>query len=205
MLIISSRDLRLGMSISDVVDEVIARDLYVLTNVHHDSWIWADVTATGANYTEIEEKFYRLWYQIGQKLACKSSFLAFEPINEPPGTTTEHATELMKLEDLFLQALRDSGGFNSERVVTLNGPSEDSIKTSEFFIRPSNITNPWAIQYHYYSPYDFVFAAWVGLLIRRACRRLALTDLNTGQDNMGLRRRQSKSGSRNRQHPQQFH
>lgn len=60
------------------------RGFYTIVNVHHDSWIWADVTASGANYTMIEEKFYRLWYQIGTKLACKGSQVAFEPINEPP-------------------------------------------------------------------------------------------------------------------------
>lgn len=32
----------------------------------------------------IEEIFYRLCYQIGSELACKSSLIAFEPINEPP-------------------------------------------------------------------------------------------------------------------------
>ena len=139
----------------------ISRGLYTLVNVHHDSWIWADVTAANANYTEIEEKFYRLWYQIGTKLACKSSLLGFEPINEPPGTTQEHADEINKLNTLFLKALTDSGGFNSKRVVTLVGPGMDSIKTSQVFVAPpSKTTNPWGIQYHYYSPYDFIFAAW---------------------------------------------
>ncbi|KAI5194530.1 endoglucanase B [Aureobasidium subglaciale] len=146
--------------VSDVVDMVIDRDMYVLVNVHHDSWVWADVTQANANYTQIEEKFYRLWYQIGTKLACKSSLLAYEPINEPPGTTAAHAAELKKLEDIFLKAISDAGGFNPERVVTLNGPQENSDLTSQYFIRPTNITNPWAIQYHYYSPYPFIFSAW---------------------------------------------
>ncbi|KAH0089271.1 endoglucanase B, partial [Aureobasidium melanogenum] len=30
--------------VSDVVDMVLERDMYVLVNVHHDSWTWADVT-----------------------------------------------------------------------------------------------------------------------------------------------------------------
>ena len=146
--------------VSDVVDMVLERDMYVLVNVHHDSWTWADVTQASANNTQIEDKFYRLWYQIGTKLACKSSFLAYEPINEPPGTTAAHAAELRKLEDLFLKAIIDAGGFNPQRVVTLNGPQENSDLTSQYFVRPTNITNPWAIQYHYYSPYPFIFSAW---------------------------------------------
>ncbi|KAL9079214.1 MAG: hypothetical protein Q9157_001883 [Trypethelium eluteriae] len=146
--------------VSDVVDAVIERDLYVLVNVHHDATMWADVTAAGANYSAIEEQFYRLWYQVGETLGCKSSLLAFETINEPPASTNAQYAEINKLQGLFIQALADSGGFNSKRVVTLIGPSENADLTDQFLTIPSNITNPYAIQYHYYSPYDFIFGAW---------------------------------------------
>ncbi|KAH7116443.1 putative extracellular endoglucanase [Dactylonectria macrodidyma] len=147
--------------VSDVVDMVTARDLYTIVNVHHDSALWADLSVTGANYTMIEEKFYRLWYQIGQKLACKSSLLAFEPINEPRGESAEHAAELHKLNDIFLQAINDAGGFNPQRVVTLSGPGQDIIRTSLWFEKPDpKYPNPYALQVHYYGPYDFTSAAW---------------------------------------------
>lgn len=143
--------------------------LYVITNVHHgrdyfsncetcqlikyiDSWEWADVSASGANLTLIEEKFYRTWVQIGETLGCKSSKVALEPINEPPANTAADGTELNKLNDLFLQALEESGGQNPQRVVTLAGGGMDSVKTSEWFELPSTCTDYCAIQYHYYSP-----------------------------------------------------
>ena len=143
--------------VEEVVDWVLERDFHGLLNVHHDSWVWADLAASNANYTLIEEKFYQLWYQIGTRFGCKSSKLAFEPLNEPTGSTEEHAAELNKLNRIFLQAISDAGGFNSQRVVTLVGLGEDSIKTSQWFERPTNITNPWAIQYHYYSPCEYYF------------------------------------------------
>ncbi|KAJ6070948.1 hypothetical protein N7467_012267 [Penicillium canescens] len=146
--------------VSDVVDMVVSRGLYAIVNVHHDSWIWADVTQSGANLTMIEEKFYRLWYQIGTKLACKSSLVAFEPINEPPCNTATDGAEINKLNKIFLQAINDAGGFNSQRVVTLNGGGQDSVKTSQWFVAPTGFSNPYAIQFHYYSPYDFIFSAW---------------------------------------------
>lgn len=37
---------------------------------------------------------------------------------------------------------------------------QDPIKTSQWFSPPANVENPWALHYHYYSPYDFVFGAW---------------------------------------------
>jgi endoglucanase len=147
--------------VETVVDEALAVGLYVIVNVHHDSWVWADVTAANANYSQIEERFTRLWDQIGTRFACKSSNLIFEPINEPPGTTQAHADELNKLNGLFLQAINNAGGFNAQRVVSLSGPSMDTIKTSQFFVRPTVFPNqPWGLQFHYYSPYDFVMSAW---------------------------------------------
>lgn len=110
--------------------------------------------------TAIEERMYQTWFQIGETLGCKSSRVAFEPINEPPVNTAEQAAELNKINGIFLKALQDSGGFNTKRVVTLVGPNMDSIKTSQWFEAPSDIENPWALQFHYYSPYDFTFSAW---------------------------------------------
>ncbi|KAL4904381.1 hypothetical protein BDW74DRAFT_178963 [Aspergillus multicolor] len=146
--------------VSDVLDLITSHDLYAIVDVHHDSWEWADVTAAGADLAQIEEKFYRLWYQIGTTLACKSSLVAFESINEPPANTAEDGAEINKLNGIFLQAIADAGGFNSQRVVNLVGGGQDSIKTSQWFEVPEGITNPWAIQFHYYSPYDFIFSAW---------------------------------------------
>ncbi|KAF2970842.1 hypothetical protein GQX73_g2797 [Xylaria multiplex] len=146
--------------VSDVVDMALDAGLYVLTNVHHDSWQWADISAAGANLTAIEERMYQTWLQIGEKLGCKSSSVGFETINEPPINTEEQAAELNKVNGIFLEALKASGGFNTQRVVTLVGPSMDSIKTSQWFKAPTGYDNPWALQYHYYSPYDFIFSAW---------------------------------------------
>jgi endoglucanase len=139
--------------VEDVVDMVTARGMTVLVNVHHDSWTWADLTLSSANYTMIEERLYKVWFQIGTKLACKGSSVGFEPINEIPATTAEHGAEVNKLNGIFLQAINDAGGFNPQRVVTLVGAGEDGVKTSQWFKRPdAKFKNPWALQYHYYSP-----------------------------------------------------
>jgi endoglucanase len=143
--------------VSQVVDMITDRGLYAIINTHHDTALWIDVTAAGANYSMIEEKFYRLWYQVGLKLACKPSLLAFEPMNEPAATTDEHFAELHNLNNIFLKAINDAGGFNPQRVVTLVGPGEDIISTSLHFERPDPIYgNPYALQVHYYSPCRFL-------------------------------------------------
>ncbi|PQE30218.1 Endoglucanase B protein [Rutstroemia sp. NJR-2017a WRK4] len=147
--------------VETVVDEALATGLYVLINVHHDATDWADVTASGANYTMIEEKFGSLWLQIATRMKCKSSKLLFEPINEPPGSTQAHATEINKLNSIFLDSVNKGGGYNPQRVVTLVGMNMDSALTSQYFVRPTTYPNqPWGIQFHYYSPYQFIFNAW---------------------------------------------
>jgi endoglucanase len=139
--------------VEDVVDMVLSRGLYAIVNAHHDSTNWADLTNPNTNITLVEEKMYKLWYQIGTKLACKSSMLAMEPINEIPGTTAEHGAIVNRLNNIFLQAINDAGGFNPQRVVTLVGAGEDGPKTAQWFKRPdAKFKNPWGIQYHYYSP-----------------------------------------------------
>lgn len=139
--------------VETVVDYALARGLYVILNVHHDSWEWADFSASGANITMIEEKFTSLWTQIGTRFKCKSSLLAFEPLNEPVGTTAADGAEMNKINGIFLKTIRAAGGYNAQRVVTLVGLGEDSIKTSQWFVFPAGYeSQPWALQYHYYSP-----------------------------------------------------
>lgn len=146
--------------VSDVIDFALERDLLVVTNVHHDSWEWADVSQADADITEIQTKFRALWVQIGNKLACKPSTVAFESINEPPAETAEDGAEVNEFNSIFLEALAETGDWNTRRVVTLAGGGNDATKTSQWFEPPAEIANPWALQIHYYSPYDFTFSAW---------------------------------------------
>jgi endoglucanase len=139
--------------VATVLDQITSRGLYAIVNVHHDSWEWFDFSAPGADVTKIEAKFSKLWQQIGTKLACTSSLVAFEPINEPKGSTKQHADILNRMNGVFLKAINDAGGYNPQRVVTLVGLGEDSSKTSQWFKKPAGTwKNPWALQYHYYSP-----------------------------------------------------
>jgi endoglucanase len=105
--------------VEEVVNEVLARDMYAVVNVHHDASEWADWTASGANVAMIEEKFGALWFQIATRFACTSSKLIFEPLNEAPGTTEVDAAEFNKLNDIFLTNVNAAGGYNPQRVVSL--------------------------------------------------------------------------------------
>lgn len=95
----------------------------------------------------MEARFSALWYQIATALACKSEMVAFEPINEIPGTTPQHFEEVNRLNEIFLQQVNRAGGWNERRVVTLVGAGEDGLKTIQGFKRPDGKwRNPWGIQ-----------------------------------------------------------
>lgn len=101
--------------------------------------------------------------------------MAFEPINEPVGSTKEHADVLNKMNGVFLKAIGDAGGWNGKRVVTLVGLGEDSGKTSQWFKKPEGSwKNPWALQYHYYSPCEYFSASFSGILLTTCDRRIHL-------------------------------
>lgn len=144
--------------VEEVVDMSLDRGFYTLLNVHHDSWNWFDPTKPGANFTQIEEKFYRVWYQIADRFKCKGSLLAFEPINEPPISEGDDEPEqvawLNKINRIFLQAINDVGGWNGKRVVTLVGPYMDIKRTNAGLDLSvaEGFPNEISIQAHYYSP-----------------------------------------------------
>ncbi|KAH7361744.1 endoglucanase B [Plectosphaerella cucumerina] len=143
-----------------VIDQALARNLYVVTNVHHDSWEWADVTVPGADIDEIQERFRAIWTQIADKLKCKSSRLSFESINEAPANNAAQGQLVNEFNEIFLDAVVKSGGHNPDRVLHFVSGHMDPIKTSQWFEPPANVENPWLLHFHYYSPYDFVFGAW---------------------------------------------
>lgn len=131
---------------------ITAEGMPVIVNAHHDS-SWADPTQPGANLTEIEERFYRLWYQVGTTLGCKPSLVGFEPLNEPGGSDASAASFLTGLQQLMYRAIHDAGGYNDKRVLVLGGLGDNYQNAVEWFEPPpSNVTNPWAFTYHYYSP-----------------------------------------------------
>jgi endoglucanase len=141
--------------VSDVVDMITSNGLYTFVNAHHDS-SWLDPTVPNANFTMMQEKFYALWYQVGSKLGCKSSLVGFEALNEPAGSSASDAAFLTSLQTIFIQAINDAGGFNSKRVIVLGGLGDSWTSAVQYFQSPaSNVTNPWALTYHYYGPCKF--------------------------------------------------
>ncbi|KAG8714134.1 hypothetical protein FRC11_009709 [Ceratobasidium sp. 423] len=147
--------------INYVVDAALSTGLYVVVNVHHDSWDWADMSGSKSDLDARKAKFEKLWQQVATLLKDKDERLLFESLNEPVGSTQADANVLNDLNLRFLNIVRNTGGNNPQRVLSLPGLNDNSQYLTEWFIPPSNYSSDkWTVQFHYYSPWDFTSNSW---------------------------------------------
>nr|WP_211228537.1 cellulase family glycosylhydrolase [Glycomyces tenuis] len=106
--------------VEEVVDWALAEDLYVLINIHHDSWIWA--ADMQSNHDVVLDRYNTIWTTVAERFRDHSDKLLFESINEPQFNNVDDATANSLLDELntsFHQIVRDSGGNNATRVLVL--------------------------------------------------------------------------------------
>lgn len=148
------------------VDWAVAEGLYVMINIHHDSWAW--LCKWDGNKSSKEYKTYvDLWTQIADTFKDEPDTVCFETINEPYfDSDTGSITKQDKLDMINLaghDVVRKSGGNNATRMMvipTMGCSSADgnSDKTSKFI---ANLNDPNIIAtVHYYS--DWVYSGGLG-------------------------------------------
>jgi hypothetical protein len=107
--------------VHEVVGWALAEGLYVMMNMHHDSWIWVNQLAT--NHDAVLARYTATWTQIAAAFRDAPSKLVFESINEPQfaGTTgdAQNYELLAELNTRFHQVVRASGGANATRLLVL--------------------------------------------------------------------------------------
>ncbi|MFD1991878.1 cellulase family glycosylhydrolase [Paenibacillus nicotianae] len=109
--------------VQEVVNWALDANLYVMINIHHDSWLWTSYM--GQNHDPVLARYNAVWTQIADRFKGASSKLMFESINEPrftEGGTTDPATAYKLLDELntsFHKIVRASGGNNATRAIVL--------------------------------------------------------------------------------------
>ncbi|MFF4253754.1 cellulase family glycosylhydrolase [Streptomyces sp. NPDC001663] len=145
--------------VKEVVDWAQAENLYVVLNVHHDSWQWVSKIST--DHDNVRARYDALWTQISATFRDEPRTLLFESINEPgfDNATAAQKTQFMnELNTSFHEIVRSSGGTNKGRllVLTTQGgtPSQDlmdDLYTTISALHDSNLV----ATVHYYSYYPF--------------------------------------------------
>lgn len=153
--------------VKEVVDYVIAEDMYCIINVHHDTgggeeaWLRAD----GEMYENgMSDKYAYLWQQIAEYFKDYDGYLLFESFNEIldrnsnwGGSTQENYDVVNQLNQLFVDTIRKSGGNNAERniIVLTYGASSANSQVSGFVVPKDTATNHLIAEVHIYDPSGF--------------------------------------------------
>ncbi|AOZ94365.1 cellulase family glycosylhydrolase [Paenibacillus crassostreae] len=148
--------------VEEVVGWALEADLYVMINIHHDSWLW--VSHMEEKHDEVLARYNAAWTQIADRFKSQSDKLMFESINEPRftdgGSTDETKMEemLVELNTSFYTIVRKSGGNNAERPLVLPSlettPSEPRMNALYNTITALNDPNLIATV-HYYGFWPF--------------------------------------------------
>lgn len=124
--------------VEEVVNYVLDEDMYCIINVHHDTgagdeaWLRADLK----NYDSVSKAFSSIWTQVAEYFQGYDEKLLFEGYNEmldavPRWSTTDTNgyTALNQLAQVFVDAVRSTGGSNINRNLIVNTYGGDSGET----------------------------------------------------------------------------
>ncbi|MFD0152802.1 cellulase family glycosylhydrolase [Streptomyces sp. NPDC127132] len=145
--------------VKQLVDWAQDSGLYVVLNVHHDSWQWVSKIST--DHDNVVARFDSTWKQIAVAFRDEPRTLVFEGINEPQfdNTTEEQKTRyLNELQVSFHSIVRSSGGANTNRLLSLTTPfgSGDQAHMDELYKTITSLNDRQLMaQVHYYSWYPF--------------------------------------------------
>ncbi|MCR4947164.1 MAG: glycoside hydrolase family 5 protein [Lachnospiraceae bacterium] len=153
--------------VKEVVDYAYKNDMYVILNVHHDtgagdnSWI----KASTSNFKENKKRVKKLWKQIAKRFRSYDEKLMFEGFNEMldennnwGGPSADANKAVNKYNQLFVNAVRSTGGNNAERNLIVNTyAAQYSGAAVTGFKMPKDSTAGHLIaEVHSYTPAGFV-------------------------------------------------
>lgn len=118
--------------VQQVVDWCMELELYAIINVHGDGYNsidggWLLCNAPEKEQPAIREKYAALWKQIATRFKDYDEHLIFEAMNEefdgtyPAAPNTDYYENINKYNQVFLDAVRQTGGNNDKRWVMITG------------------------------------------------------------------------------------
>jgi aryl-phospho-beta-D-glucosidase BglC (GH1 family) len=145
--------------VSEVVGYARKAGLYVVLNTHHeDSWL----IPTYAHQASANARLAKLWTQIANHFKDYDDYLLFAGTNEvmvpgdygPP--TAEYQSVQNGFNQVFVNAVRATGGNNARRHLVVQGFNTNIDSTCKGFIKPADpATDRLFLEVHFYDPYNF--------------------------------------------------
>ena len=150
--------------VQQIVDYCIKDTLYVVLNDHYDNgWIehsFADRTEKSVQKNC--EILGILWEQIATRFRDYDYHLLFAGMNEPDAAGDNSKDKagdiatLKRYQQAFVNAVRNTGGNNTNRVLVVQSPSTSIDLAYNYSVMPKDETpNAMMLEVHFYSPYNF--------------------------------------------------
>lgn len=153
--------------VKDVVQYCINDGMYIMLNDHvNDGWL--DCTATGAQLDTIKAKQRAYWEQIATAMRDFDEHLMLASANEPNATDLSSSTVLRDYHQIFINAVRSTGGKNAFRTLIIQAPNT-SVDLADYFtaipgMPVDKVPNKLIMEVHWYSPPNFAIlssdASW---------------------------------------------
>ena len=146
--------------VRQIVDYCTSAGLYVLLNDHWDGgWLEEHIKDTDPNTIAQNKATLRdLWTQIATQFRDYDEHLLFAGLNEPNADTQAATDNLIAYEQVFIDAVRATGGNNLKRVLVVQGPSTNIDHTCNYF-DITKLTDPTpnrlCVEIHFYYPWQF--------------------------------------------------
>ena len=156
--------------VQTIVDYAYSRGFYVILNTHHD--VGKSYYYPLNEYKDLSDNYIRsVWSQLAERFADYDEHLIFESMNEPRMKDTnyewtfnknipdclEAMENINRLNQLFVDTVRASGGNNANRYLMVPGyaASPDSAIGPYFRIPEDSAENKIIVSVHAYTPYEF--------------------------------------------------
>ncbi len=159
--------------VQEVLDWAIELDMYVILNSHHDM-VKGFCYPSSEEYENSERFTKVLWSTLAERFKDYDNHLIFESMNEPrlAGTNYEWSFSkdipecadaadcINKLNQVFVDTVRQSGGNNAERYLMVPGyAAAPANALGSWFVMPTDTAeNKIIISVHAYTPYNFALA-----------------------------------------------
>lgn len=142
--------------VREVVTYCTDRDMYVVLNVHWDGG-WLENHCTPERQEENNARLKAFWEQIATALRDFDEHLIFAGSNEPNVENEVQMAVLDSYHQTFVNAVRSTGGKNHYRVLVIQGPSTDIMKTRKLMTRmpDDKVKDRLMAEIHYYTPWNF--------------------------------------------------
>jgi hypothetical protein len=134
--------------VKQTVDYAIAAGMYVVINDHwDDGWLENNI-GTNVDAT-INAKMNAYWTQIATAFAGYDNHLLFAAANEPNVNNTAEEVTLMYYYQTFVNAVRTTGGNNTNRWLVIQSVSDPTWMNA---LPTDTVSNRIMVEYHCYSP-----------------------------------------------------